>query len=149
MKRSALLAYLLLWITFGLYLPLWAYRMMSEINASGYEHPFKIRRVFYVVGTYALAYCAVYWILWITPSHVGGELSVRFLAIYLVGFALAVGWFALFAQFMAKLARAIADIQLRRGIAPSASAGLAAFLFFVFFTSVPYLQAQWNKSIAE
>jgi len=148
-KRPPLLEYVLCFVSLGFYMIYWAYKMMANLNAQGLNPPFKMRRDFTIAGLYVVVYLATFSLLDYVSRMPGEQPSTPFLNLFFVTFFLAIGWFALISNFMARLARGIASVQRSQGQSPTVSPGLAAFLFFIYFASIPYLQAHWNRGFAD
>ncbi|HVY24551.1 MAG TPA: hypothetical protein VG962_14475 [Steroidobacteraceae bacterium] len=143
-KRSALFVYLALWLTGGLYFFYWLFALTYEVNIFQKANVINIK-----ILTIKLSITLVlYSIGIIFFCYYGYQLPKPYSTIlFFTCLSLGIYWLVLILGTMRKIGKEIIRLQIMHDISPTLNLNLMTFLFFVWFTDAPYLQANLNKVI--
>ena len=147
--HSPALAYVLVWLTAGLYFFYWMYRMMRDVNRLSSSQVFAARRIICVVAVYVLVYVAVFSQLLTRVARPESAFSHFTIGLFFVGWFMALGWLCGLAYLHAKIGKSISLLQAQQGLPSRASPGLSVLLFLLYFAVVPYLQSQMNSLLSD
>ena len=147
--HSPFLSFILVWLTGGLYLFYWLYRMMRDVNNMSSSQVFRIRRIIWGAVAYLVCFVALFSIC--CSSFVGREAAFTPVGIglLLICWFMAMGWLCGVGYLLVKISKCISTFQTQRGLTRRASPGLSVLLLFVYYTVVPYLQSQMNSVLSQ
>lgn len=146
-RRSPLAAYLLLWLTSGVYCLWWLHRTMRDLNAMAGREVFDVGMILTIGRCVFYSYLALFGFVLLCGERLDDVFPFALLSVLLPMFVLGVTWIGGLVYLHVRIARAVADIYDERSLPGKPSPALAGVLFFAWFTALPYLQSKMNALV--
>ena len=141
-KKNPFLVYILFWITLGIYGFFWFASVMDFINKQSNKHIYNVK----LVMTSVIAFLVIVMTAEMNFMPSGPKRGFTLL-LFFVFFFINLGWIAFLSFSLHHVSKHIKQIQESRGIEKQIKPGLSAFLFFVYFTGIAYIQTHINRTL--
>lgn len=148
MKKNILIVYFLIWMTFGLYTFYWFYVVMDFINQKQKSVKFKKDKIIYGLVFYQIIYVFLFTVFYTSVEFdSSGVISSEYFIFFIFLWLIALGFFIATTYLIFILSKNISEIEKMYDIRKKLSPGISVLLFFLYFTSFPYIQNHINKVI--